>query len=124
VDITAAQFTPVLAKVLGDALGSAGSQAWDALTRLVKRHWHAPELAVAAEAVSERPDDTALLRALATALEAHGRADAAFGRQVQEWFDTASATVSGQVTNTISGTVQGHAVQARDIHGDITFGSE
>lgn len=71
-------------------------------------------------AAPDSPQVIALAEELATA-EAY---DQQFGEQLRaQW-----ATVQGQasdsgVVNTISGTVQGDVVQARDIHGGITFGS-
>ena len=123
--ITATQLMPILARLMDGVLEGVGSQAWESLVHLVKRRRRrAPELAAAVQAVSDRPTDQALLNALATALESHSRVDAEFGRQLQEWYATASKTADGQTTNIISGTVKGPAVQARDIHGGISFGKD
>jgi hypothetical protein len=62
------------------------------------------------------PQVAALAEELATA-EAD---DDQFARQLRaQW----AAAASGGVVNQISGTVTGHVIQARDIHGNITFGS-
>lgn len=64
----------------------------------------------------------ALARELAVA-EAY---DPEFGERLrEEWTAVqAQSTASGDgVANTIGGSVSGNVVQARDIHGDITFGA-
>lgn len=123
--ITATQLMPILAHLMDGVLEGAGSQAWESLVHLVKhRRRRAPELAAAVQAVSDHPTDRVLLNALATALESHSRVDVEFGLQLQEWYATASKTADGQTTNIISGTVEGPAVQARDIHGGIHFGKD
>jgi hypothetical protein len=121
--ITATQLMPILARLMDGALEGVGSQMWESLVRLVKhRQRKAPELVAAVEAVSDHPTDQALLNSLATSLASHSRSDAEFGRQLQEWYATASKAADGQTINVISGTVEGPAVQARDIHGGIRFG--
>ena len=127
--ITATQLLPILGRLMDgvlDGAGSgAGSQAWESLVHLVKRRQRrAPELVTAVQAVSDHPADQALLNTLATALELHSRDDDEFGRQLREWYVTVSKAADGQTTNVISGTVEGPAVQARDIHGGIRFGKD
>ena len=71
-------------------------------------------------AAPDSPQVIALAEELATA-EAY---DQQFGQQLRaQWAAIQGHASDGGVVNTISGTVHGGAVQARDIHGGVTFGS-
>ncbi|SCG55538.1 hypothetical protein [Micromonospora halophytica] len=63
---------------------------------------------------------------LATLLEQEALRDPAFDAEFRARFAQVQAVVathSGNVTNTVSGDVGGAVVQARDVHGGISFGS-
>jgi len=63
---------------------------------------------------------------LAQELEATAALDKAFGTELQaRWAALQSGTASdGGVVNLNTGTVSGNLIQARDIHGGITFGKQ
>jgi hypothetical protein len=70
-------------------------------------------------AAKDSPKVIALAEELATA-EAY---DPQFSEQLRaQWAAIQGQAVGGGVANTISGTVTGNVVQARDITGDISFG--
>ena len=76
------------------------------------------------EVALRRPGTDAVHR-LAALLEQETRCDAAFGAEFRARFAAVQAIVGaghGDVTNTVSGDVSGWMVQARDIHGGVTFG--
>ncbi|MEH0972810.1 hypothetical protein V6U77_16960 [Micromonospora sp. CPCC 205546] len=65
------------------------------------------------------------MRRPAALLEQEALSDPAFGAEFRARFAQVEATVAanqGNVTNTVSEDVSGSVVQARDVHGDISFG--
>lgn len=71
------------------------------------------------------PPETA--RRLAALLEREALRDPAFDVEFRARFAQVRAVVasqSGNVTNTVSGEIGGSVVQARDVHGGISFGSD
>lgn len=121
--ITAAQLTPVLSSVLNGMASGAGSKLWESLTHLLgRKRQRDPQLATALEAVTGHPGDREVVSTIARAIEAHSRTDAVFAGQLLDWFTAASREFPSQSNvNSISGTVNGPAIQAHEIHGDITF---
>lgn len=62
---------------------------------------------------------------LAELLDRETQRDAAFGAEFRARWERTDAAVTaalGGVANSISGHVSGPVVQARDVHGDISFG--
>ena len=118
------QLTFVVSGLVGGALGEAGKESWEALVGIVRRlgrRESGPILAAAAEDPDGQVDVTGLVQALT------GRADAdpEFAVVLREWSAAAEHLVRAsdqRNTNIISGTVRGPSVQARDIHGSISFG--
>jgi hypothetical protein len=128
--VVAAQLANVLARLADGALGEAGKQAWDALVRLVGRA-RRPEAQAAVEpgaALTElqgHPSDSARAEAAGRALEGLAAADPEFAAALREWWaetDHLVREADGGNVNVIRGDVQGGAVQARDVHGPISFG--
>jgi len=129
--MVAAQIAGVLSRLADGALGEAGRQAWDALVRLVGRAGK-PEAegsvtapgAVLAE-LQAHPGDPARAEAAGRALEWLAGVDPAFAAALQEWWAGTDRLVregdSGNA-NVIQGNVHGGVVQARDVHGPISFG--
>ncbi|HEV3361777.1 MAG TPA: hypothetical protein VG247_33580 [Pseudonocardiaceae bacterium] len=80
------------------------------------------EVATLDAAVAAGPD-SAEVGQLAEVLDAAQQEDGEFAEQLrEEWQKIISVQAgSGSVTQTITGTVTGNAVQARDIQGGITF---
>jgi hypothetical protein len=82
-------------------------------------------LAVLEAADGTAPESSQVL-ALADELQTAGDYDPAFAEQLlAQWSALQSGTTVadvGSVTNSVSGTVQGSVIQARDIQGNITLG--
>jgi hypothetical protein len=124
--ITAPIIAAAVAKVFNGAAGEAGKQTWTALAGLVRsafggRDRSRPVLAV--EELERHPGDPALVESLAGALADAADLDPDFAGDLRRWLADADRT-SGDVANIVAGSAQvyGNVVQARDIHGPITFG--
>jgi hypothetical protein len=102
--------------VLVEIAAALAAKASDSLYDLVRNAFKGRKKAIQAlDAADGAAPDSPLLVALARELELAETSDQRFAEQLRaEW--------SG-VVNRITGTVTGNVVQARDIHGDITFGS-
>ena len=85
-------------------------------------------------AVLSRPDDPAVRRRLAEVLDRAATEDPAFRERLLAVWATAAVELgvpqsavgvadNSGVVNTVTGTVAGGVVQARDVHGGISFGS-
>ncbi|MFC8845693.1 MULTISPECIES: hypothetical protein [unclassified Micromonospora] len=106
-------------------LAQGGRLAVSALVDFLRdRFRREPEAREVIEGALRQPSqDTA--RALAQLLDYEARRDPAFGAEFQTRWEQANAAVAvgpDSVTNSISGNVSGPVVQARDIHGGISFG--
>ncbi|HEU5161437.1 MAG TPA: hypothetical protein VFU43_30885 [Streptosporangiaceae bacterium] len=124
--ITTPVVAAILVKIFDDAAGKAGKQAWTALTGLVRRAFGGRDKSRPVQAVTElerHPGDPARVEELAGALAAAADLDPEFAADLRRWLADAEQ-VSGGVTNIVGGSAQvhGNLVQARDIHGSITFG--
>jgi hypothetical protein len=76
----------------------------------------------ALEAVMHDPDDHAAVQRLAELLDQRMREDPVFAQRLREfWAGNAASDGRHDVTNTVRGPVQGSVVQARNVHGGITF---
>ncbi|WP_328341167.1 hypothetical protein [Micromonospora sp. NBC_00421] len=106
-------------------IAEGGRLAVSALTDFLRdRFRREPEARKVIEGVLHQPSpDNA--RTLALLLDREARRDPAFGAEFQERWKQANAAVAAgrdSVTNSISGDVSGPVVQARDVHGGISFG--
>jgi hypothetical protein len=131
--VVAAQLAGILSRLADGALGEAGRQLWDGLARLVSRA-RKPETQVAEvlprKALAEleaHPDDAESAAAAVHALKRLAVADPDFAALLRQWWTDAErlmsdADVRGE--NVIHGDVSGPVVQARDIHGAISFGEQ
>lgn len=103
-----------------EAAAEGGKSAWGALVRVVRaRLGHDRPAAGALEAARAQPDDPAVVRLLALALERVAAMDAGFAARVHELWPPAQAELSartGGTVNSNTGTVGGHLIQARDLH--------
>jgi hypothetical protein len=112
---------PVLVSIAAALAGKAISSLYDMVK---KRFANRAEAQAALEAATAAPDDQQAVHALAEQLATEEAADPAFGATLRtEW---AKAGVEqhadhGGVTNQVTGDVSGKVLQARDIHGDISF---
>jgi hypothetical protein len=124
--LTAPALAAVLSKIFDGATGEVGKQAWTALTGLVRRAFGDRDRSRPMRAVAElerHPDDPVQLEELAGALAAAADLDPDFAADLRQWLAEAGQA-GGDVTNVIGGSakIHGTVVQARDIHGSITFG--
>lgn len=112
-----------VSKVLDTAAGEAGRQSWAALVRIAKK-WRARSGA-GEESLREleNPPDAAGIDALAKSLETAAASDPALAYEFANWHHSVTVVVSGagDVSSTVSGTIHGPVVQARDVSGPITF---
>jgi hypothetical protein len=128
--VTAAQLAGLLSRLVDGALGEAGARLWDALVRLVGRG-RKPERQGAevlpADVLSDlaaHPGDRARATAIGEALLRIASSDPEFAALLSQWLTEAEELTGGQQqnTNVIHGNVSGPVVQARDIHGVVSFG--
>lgn len=104
------------------AAGEAGKTTWAALVGLARHAFKRSHAAQQALEQAAAGDHQAATQA-AEHLVAQARLDPAVAEALQAWMNEALARAGG-VTNSVSGEarIQGAVVQARDIHGPITFG--
>jgi hypothetical protein len=120
--ISASALVTLLSKIFGGAADRAGEQLWDSLATLVRRVVGRRSTSVeAVKRLGERPGDPDSIRALAEALAADAARDPQAGAQLRHWVAGAERVLSENTTNTVTGNVYGNVIQARDIHGDISF---
>ena len=113
--------------VLVEIAAALAAKATESLYDFVKDRFKVRKKALAVlEAADGTAPESPQVLALAHELQTAGDYDPAFAEQLlAQWAALQSgATVAdvGSVTNSVSGTVRGPVVQARDIQGDITFG--
>jgi hypothetical protein len=113
------------------AVASGGASALRSMLDVVKRKFSAdPEAARALDDARAQPDDDEKIDALGTALDKAARADPGFAQQLHslwgqaQWGQAQTELIAdhGGVVNTVSGSVGGHVVQARDITGGVSLG--
>jgi hypothetical protein len=109
----------VISTVLAATASEAGKGLWDSLTGLVRRsfgHDSAPTRII------EGDPDPGQIEELAHTLTARAASDPDFAEALRGW---SSLVPTGNVTNHIGDDayIEGDVVQARDIHGSITFGN-
>jgi hypothetical protein len=116
------QLTYVVSGLADGALGEAGKEAWEALAGVVRRLARRESGPILPEAGHDGgPIDVA---GLLTALTREADANPEFAKALQDWQLATGRLVREQGNvNVISGTVHGPSVQARDIHGSISFGT-
>jgi len=121
-----------LATKTAEGLAAGGRAAFEALMRLVRRRFQDPESvssesvqAALAEAGTDSPENeriAVLRQALARAIAD----DSGFEAELRDRWSALSPHLNasaGDVINSVSGTVLGNVVQARDVHGGISFGA-
>jgi hypothetical protein len=109
-----------------EGLTEAGKLAFAALARLVRERFQRRASAQAAIAEAEAgPTDEAHIQSMRDELAQAAADDPEFDRELRRlWRDVSAhrATNAGGVINSLSGSVGGNVVQARDVHGGISFG--
>lgn len=127
--VTVPMLTAAISALVGGAAGQAGKSAWDSLTALVRRTFGADDqpadqVLAALHEVERRPEDAAAAaEILAGVLVDRARVDPAFAEALRSW--TGQVTVVSEthdVSNVVSGRVEGSVVQARDVSGSINLG--
>lgn len=111
---------PVLMEIATTLAGKAAGGLYDLVRSVFRGHAEASTELVAADGAQP---GSAPVRALATRLAEFEAADPDFAQRLRaEWAVAAVQHADhGGVTNQITGTVTGKVVQARDIHGNISF---
>lgn len=110
-----------------EGLAEGGKAAMGALTRLIRSRLggEAHQL-VALEAASGATVAESDVHALRESLREAMAGDPDFAAEVRRLWQTVSSqqlTTDNAVSNGITGTVSGNAVQARDVQGGISFGA-
>lgn len=125
--LSAAALGALVAKVLDATAEQAGAQLWQSLCGLVRRVCRRESRgaidAVDAALTSGARPRAEDVEALAAALAADAQRDHDAHAALRAWVGDATATLDrgGDVRNVVHGDVHGTVIQARDIHGDITF---
>jgi hypothetical protein len=121
--ISVSALVSLLTKIFNGTGEKAGEQLWDSLSSAVRRLFGRQSTSVeAVKRLGERPGDEDAIRALAQALVDDSSRDPQAAAQLRHWIASAEAAMAGErVTNTVTGDVRGNVLQARDIHGNITF---
>jgi len=117
-----------LATKTAEGLAAGGRAAFEALTRLVRRRFADRASTQAALAETEGAADAAKAARIEILRQALAQAvadDPAFEAELRDRWRALSphlSTGDGGVINSVAGTVEGNVVQARDVHGGISFG--
>lgn len=122
--ISVSALVALLTKIFNSTSEKAGEQLWESLSSTVRRLFGRRSTSVeAVKRLGERPGDADSIHALAQALVDDSSRDPQAAAQLRHWLVAAEQTMGGgsTVTNTVSGDVRGNVLQARDIHGNITF---
>ncbi len=109
-----------LASKAAEAAFAAGRSACGALVKVVRDRFSRDDSAAKAlEVAQRRPEDEWALTELARALECIMKEDASFAAEIRDLWPRARMELSaaeGGVVNSVTGTVSGHLIQARDVH--------
>lgn len=122
--ITAPMLVSALSKLLDSAAGEAGKQAWTALKGVLDRHRSTRETLdadPAGTAPTTAPQTPEQVSALADTLARLAGTDPSLAADLAAWHTSVSGTGSGDAVNTVTGTVHGNVLQARDVSGGISF---
>jgi hypothetical protein len=106
-------------------LTEGGKTAFAALVGLVRRRFQGRESAQAALVGTESATEDTHLKSLRDELAQATAEDPIFDKELRRhWGELRSHLTAdaGGVVNNLSGSVEGNAVQARDVHGGISFG--
>jgi len=117
-----------LATKTAEGLAAGGRAAFEALARLVRRRFAGRASTQAALAETEAGTDVAKdvrIEILREALAQAAADDPTFEVELRDRWRALSPHLNaseGGVINSVAGTVEGNVVQARDVHGGISFG--
>jgi hypothetical protein len=113
---------PILVSIATTLATKAAGSLYDLVRKAFTRH--RPAAVAELEAAKDAAPDSAPVRVLAERLAEVSAADPEFASQLRaEWarVDVSQQADNGGVTNSITGSVTGKVVQARDIQGGISF---
>lgn len=111
----------ILIEIAAALAGKAAESLYELVRNKLKDR--KPALTALDAAQGAAPDSPQVL-ALAEELAVAEDYDHEFRDRLRaEWTAIQASASGGSASNTITGQVTGNVVQARDIHGDITFGS-
>ncbi|MEV6370168.1 hypothetical protein AB0L86_25105 [Micromonospora musae] len=108
-------------------LAQGARSAVSGLTEFLRHRFRHEQAALQTVEVALRHPTTDPVQRLAALLERETLRDPAFDAEFRARFAQVEAIVAanpGDVTNTVSGDVSGPLVQARDVHGGISFGGD
>ncbi len=112
---------PILLAIATALATKAATGVYD----LVKKKFSGDKKAIAAlESAEAAPSDETTVKALAERLEVAEAEDAEFAEALRTEWRTVQVdqhAERGGVTNSVTGNVSGKVVQARDIHGNVSF---
>jgi hypothetical protein len=118
--------TDALATKAVEGLAESGKTVLSALVGLVRRRFEGRASAQAALAEAEaHPADDTRVRSLREALAEVAAEDRQFEQDLRAlWRDLRPHLIARDeaVVNRVCGTIEGNVVQARDVHGGISFG--
>jgi hypothetical protein len=122
--ITVPMLVSALTKALDSAAGEAGKKAWSALSALLTKHRRQDSGEADAQAAPLLRADVRDIEAFAQHLATLAATDPALTQSLHDWAAETTVTCAGSdnTVNTISGTVHGNVVQARDVSGSVNFG--
>ena len=116
-----------LATKAAEGLAESGKSAFAALARLVRHRFEErPSGTMALLEAETHPDDGERIRSLQHELELAVVEDPEFLAQLRLlWRELSPQLIatSDGVVNNVTGSVAGNVVQARDVHGNISFGN-
>jgi hypothetical protein len=123
--ITTAVATALATKAVA-GLTEADKAAFNALARLVRRKLANTQSSGILHHAETDPASDARRQVLAEALAQAMAKDRHFSEQIADLWrqiqDGRTGTSHGSVLNVVAGDANGNLVQARDIHGDVSFG--
>jgi hypothetical protein len=121
--ISVSALVSLLSKIFNSTTEKAGEQLWESLSSVVRRLFGRRSTSVeAVKRLGERPGNADSIRALAQALVDDSARDPQAAAQLRHWLTTAEQVIAAnhRVSNTVNGEVHSN-VQARDMHGNVSF---
>ncbi len=122
--ISVSTLVSLLSKIFNSTTEKAGEQVWESLSSVVRRLFGRQSTSVeAVKRLGERPGDADSIHALAQALVDDSSRNPQAAAQLRHWLieaEQAMAADESVTNNTVSGGVR-NSLQARDVHGNISF---
>lgn len=120
--ISVSALVAFLTKIFNGTGEKAGEQLWESLGSTVRRLFGRRSTSVeAVKRLGERPGDADSIHALAQALVDDSNRDPQAAAQLRHWLVAAEQTMAGSGHSPMTNMIRGNVLQARDVHGNITF---